>query len=80
MAPIFPNNVPSHYPEMNLPYEKMLSVWHIFGDIGAKGQFISKANFHLNQKLTENISLFLPQVFKMGQIKKRIQIIILDDK
>jgi hypothetical protein len=30
--------------------------------------------------MNENISLFLPYVFKMDQIKKRIQIIILDDK
>ena len=32
--------------------------------------------FHLNQKTNENISVFLPYLFKIGQ-KERIQIIIL---
>ena len=35
---------------------------------------------HLNQKTNENISVFLPYLSKIGQIKKRMQIIILEDK
>ena len=35
---------------------------------------------HLNQKTNENISVFLPYLSKIGQIKKRMQIVILEDK
>ena len=35
---------------------------------------------HLNQKTNENSSVFLPYLSKIGQIKKRMQIIILQDK
>ena len=34
----------------------------------------------LNQKTNENISVFLPYLSKIGQIKKRMQIITLGDK
>ena len=35
---------------------------------------------HLNQKTNENISVFLPYLSKIDQIKKRMQIIMLEDK
>jgi hypothetical protein len=34
---------------------------------------------HLNQKINENISVFLPYLSKIGK-KKKMQIIILEDK
>ena len=59
----------------------ILLVFAAFGFTPFKGQMISKANFHLNQKLNENISLFLPLVFKMDQIKKEYKkCYVIDDK
>ena len=43
-----------------------------------KGQLISEWLFHLNQKTNENNSVFLPYLSKIRQIKKRMQIIILE--
>ena len=46
-----------------------------------KGQLISEWLLDLfNQKMNKNISVFLPYLSKIGQIKKRRQIIILEDK
>ena len=52
-----------------------LLVFAAFGFTPFKGQMISKANFHLNQKLNENISLFLRLVFNMDQIKKEYNLL-----
>ena len=47
-----------------------------FIDGPPKGQLISKANFEgLNQKLKYNIFVFLPQLSKMGQIKKKYKLL-----
>ena len=46
-----------------------------------KGQLILKENFevfHLNQEWNENIFVFLPYLSKMGQIKKRMQIMMIN--
>ena len=48
-----------------------------------KGQLISEwllDVFIWTKKTNENISVFLPYHSKIGQIKKRMQIIILEDK
>ena len=47
-----------------------------------KVQLISEyfGRLHLNQKANENITVFLPYHSKIDEIKKRMQIIILEDK
>ena len=49
----------------------------------AKGQLISEwllDVFIWTKKLNKNISVFLPYLSKIGQIKKRMEIIISEDK